>query len=441
MKLTGSTLARLAAALAAGRTSSAALVDEALEAIAADPRPFTLVDAGGARAAARAADRARGEGRAASPLAGIPLSVKDLFDVVGQPTPAGSAILADAPPAASDAPVVARLRAAGLIVIGRTQMSEFAFTGLGLNPHMPQPVNPLDPARVPGGSSGGAAVSVALGQAAGALGTDTGGSVRIPAAFCGLAGFKPTQRRVTRAGAFPLSTTLDSIGPIARSAACCAALDAIIADVPPGPRAPVDLAGLRLGAPETYFTADMEPAVAVAFDRALGRLAEAGARVETFALPRLGRIPAMNARGSISNAESFALHRRLGLLAHRDRYDPNVLARIELARAMPAADYLDLLTERAELIAETDRAVAGYDALLAPTSPILAPRFADVADPAAFARLNGLVLRNPMVVNILDRCAISLPMAPGAGLMVVGEAMDDARLLAIAQAIEPRLTD
>jgi aspartyl-tRNA(Asn)/glutamyl-tRNA(Gln) amidotransferase subunit A len=246
---------------------------------------------------------------------------------------------------------------------------------------------------------------------------------------------------VTRAGAFPLSPSLDSIGPIARSAACCAALDAIVANVAQDPHPPVDPAALRLGVPETFFTADMERAVADAFSRALASLAAAGARVETFAFPLLERIPAMNARGSISNAESFAVHRRLGLLAHRDRYDPNVLARIELAGAMPAADYLDLLVERANLIAEADLALAAYDAILAPTSPILAPRFADVADPAAFARLNGLVLRNPMVVNILDRCAISLPMAPGAGLMVIAEAMADARLLAMAQAIEPRLKD
>ncbi|HXV01247.1 MAG TPA: amidase [Caulobacteraceae bacterium] len=439
MTLKGSTLPQLAAALDADLTTSAALVDEALDAIAADSRAFTYIDAGHARAAARAADHERREGRAASHLAGIPVSVKDLFDIAGQTTSAGSAIFAGAAPADADAPVVARLKSAGLIVIGRTQMSEFAFTGLGLNPHAPQPANPLDRERVPGGSSGGAAVSVALGQAAGALGTDTGGSVRIPAAFCGLAGFKPTQRRVTRAGVFPLSPTLDSIGPIANSAACCALLDAIIADEAAPPASPIDLSRIRLGAPDGYLLTDMEPAVAEAFDRALAGLAEAGACIETFAFPQLGRIPAMNARGSISNAESFALHRRLGLMAHRDRYDPNVLARIELARSMPAADYLDLLAERAALISEADRALAGYDALLAPTSPILAPRFAEVADPAAFARLNALVLRNPMVVNILDRCAISLPIAPGAGLMVIGATMDDARLLAIAQALERHL--
>jgi aspartyl-tRNA(Asn)/glutamyl-tRNA(Gln) amidotransferase subunit A len=293
---------------------------------------------------------------------------------------------------------------------------------------------------VPGGSSGGAAVSVALGQAAAALGTDTGGSVRIPAAFCGLVGFKPTQRRVTRQGAFPLSTSLDSIGPIGNSVACCAALDAIIADRPPAPSAPVELAQLRLGVPENYFLADLEPVVAEAFDAALAVLSGAGARIETFAFPELERIPAMNARGTIASVECFAHHRRLGLLSARERYDPNVVTRIEPAGAMSAADYLDLLAARLALIAEADRRARGFDALLAPTTPVLAPRIDDVREPTAFARLNQLVLRNPAVVNMLDRCAISLPMAcvgsASAGLMLIGGTMEDARLLAIAEAVE-----
>ena len=188
MTLVGKTLAELARALAAGETTARALTERALAAIATDPRAYTRLDSVKARAAADAADAARGVGRPASPFAGVPVSVKDLFDIEGEATPAGALILADAAPADADAPVVARLKAAGLVVIGSTQMSEFAFTGLGLNPHYRQPPNPRDPARVPGGSSGGAAVSVALGQAAGAIGTDTGGSVRIPAAFCGLVG-------------------------------------------------------------------------------------------------------------------------------------------------------------------------------------------------------------------------------------------------------------
>jgi aspartyl-tRNA(Asn)/glutamyl-tRNA(Gln) amidotransferase subunit A len=441
--LAGRTFADLAAALSRDETTSRKLVDSVLEAIASDPRAYARVDVAGATAAADAADQARSEGAAASAYAGVPVSVKDLFDIAGQPTPAGSTILAQAPPAKTDAPVVARLKRAGLVIVGRTQMSEFAFTGLGLNPHVAQPPNPRDPGRVPGGSSGGAAVSVALGQAAGAIGTDTGGSVRIPAAFCGLVGFKPTQSRVTRAGAFPLSTTLDSIGPIANSVACCRALDAIIADHPAPAEPPVALADISFGVPTGYLLADLEPVVAEAFEWALNVLSSAGARIETFAFPELGRIPDMNARGSISNAESFALHRRLGLLEQRDRYDPNVLARVEHSKAMSAADYLDLLEARSRLINEADLRCAGYDVLVAPTIPILAPRFAEGRDRAEFARLNLLVLRNPAVVNVLDRCAVSLPMPSAAfapaGLMIIGRAMADQRLLSVAAAVEAAL--
>ena len=372
----------------------------------------------------------------------MPVSVKDLFDIEGEATPAGSMVLANAAPAGADAtPRWPGFPAAGLVVIGATQMSEFAFTGLGLNPHYPQPPNPRDPARVPGGSSGGAAVSVALGQAAGAIGTDTGGSVRIPAAFCGLVGFKPTQRRITRQGAFPLSPTLDSIGPIANSVACCVALDTLIADAPLAAAPPVRLAELSLGVPADYLLADLDPEVAEAFDKALAALSRAGARVETFAFPELERIAAMNARGSIASVECYAHHRRLGLLSMRARYDPNVIARIEVAGAMSAADYLDLLAARETLIGEANHRCRRFDALLAPTCAVLAPRIDEVSDPAVFARLNQLTLRNPAVVNFLDRCALSLPMACAgpvpAGLMLVGATLDDARLLAIAAAVEP----
>ncbi len=441
MTLVGKTLAELARALAAGETTARALTESALDAIAADPRAFARLDPARARAASDAADAARGEGRAASAFTGVPVSVKDLFDIEGEATLAGSVVLADAAPAAADAPPVARLKAAGLVVIGATQMSEFAFTGLGLNPHHPQPPNPLDPARVPGGSSGGAAVSVALGQAAGAIGTDTGGSVRIPAAFCGLVGFKPTQRRVTRQGAFSLSPTLDSIGPIANSVACCAALDSLIADAPLAAATPVRLTEFSLGVPADYLLTDLEPAVAEAFDKALAALSRAGARVETFAFPELERIPAMSARGSIASVECYAHHRRLGLLAKRELYDPNVFTRIKAAGVMSAADYLDFLAAREALIGEANRRCRRFDALLAPTCALLAPRIDEVADPTVFARLNQLALRNPAVVNLLDRCAISLPMTCAgpvpAGLMLVGATLDDARLLAIAAAVEP----
>jgi aspartyl-tRNA(Asn)/glutamyl-tRNA(Gln) amidotransferase subunit A len=233
---------------------------------------------------------------------------------------------------------------------------------------------------------------------------------------------------------------LDSIGPIGHSVACCETLDALIANEPRETASPANLTDLRLGVPETYFLADLEPAIAEAFDAALASLSRAGARIETFAFPELERIPQMNARGTIASVECFADHRRRGLLRHRERYDPNVVTRIEPAGAMLAADYLDLLAARAALIAEADRRTQGFDAILTPTTPILAPRIDDVREPSAFARLNQLALRNPAVVNMLDRCAISLPMACAgpapAGLMLIAGAMEDARLLAIAGAVE-----
>lgn len=438
--LEGRTLQELSVDLASGRARARDLVESALAAIDEDGRAFLTVDQEGARAAADQADAQRREGRALPPLAGIPISVKDLFDVSGQVTTAGSTLLAGERPAGADSPVIARLKAAGLIIIGRTQMSEFAFTGLGLNPHFPQPPNPLDPARAPGGSSGGAAVSVALGQAAMGLGTDTGGSVRIPAAFCGLTGFKPTQGRVSREGVFPLSPSLDSVGPIARRVDCCRRIDAVIADTLPPESPAIDPGALRLGLPVNYVLEAMEDEVAEAFERAVAALAGAGTSIDRFVFPELDRLAEINAKGALSNAEAFAHHRRLGLLRRPELYDPNVLPRIELGSAMGAADYLDLVSARADLIAAADRRTAGFDALIFPTTPILAPRLDDLRDGAVFARYNLLALRNPSLVNFLDRCAVSLPMpmrgAPPAGLTVVGETGGDGRLLATAEALE-----
>jgi len=247
------TVLELAADLAAGRTSSRELVEAALTRIA-DPtgegaRTFVKVYADSARAAADAQDALRRAGYVASPLAGLPVSIKDLFDVAGEVTLAGSKALDDRPPAAGDCPVVARLRAAGAVLVGRTNMTEFAFSGVGINPHYGTPGNPHDRSLVPGGSSSGAAVSVGDGQAVVAIGSDTGGSVRIPAALCGLTGFKPTQYRVSRDGVAPLSTTLDSIGPLANSIACCAIADAVMAGEPPEPPAAAPVAGMRLAVP------------------------------------------------------------------------------------------------------------------------------------------------------------------------------------------------
>jgi aspartyl-tRNA(Asn)/glutamyl-tRNA(Gln) amidotransferase subunit A len=445
MMLRGKTIEQLGAALAAGQVTSRALVEAALESIAREGAAFTRVAAERARAEADHGDRMRAQGVVASALAGIPVSVKDLFDVAGETTAAGSAILREAPAARHDAPVIVRLRAAGAVIVGRTHMSEFAFHGIASNPHLPRCANPNDATRVPGGSSSGAAVSVARGQAAMGLGTDTGGSTRVPAAFCGVVGFKPTQRRVTREGAFPLSETLDSVGPLANSVRCCAGTDRIIADAPTPAHPPLALAGLRLAVPKDLVLDELDASVARAFERALGVLSAAGARVEDVAVPPFARMPQLYARGTIANAEAFRFHTAANLLAQRDKYDQNVLARIEIGGRMSAADYIDLLRAREATVREVDRITAPYDALIFPTSAIVAPRFDEVVEPQAFTKVNSLALRNCMTVNFTDRCALSVPMHRDGelptGLMIVGESMGDARLFAIGEAVERALNN
>jgi aspartyl-tRNA(Asn)/glutamyl-tRNA(Gln) amidotransferase subunit A len=440
------TVEELAGDLAAGRTTSRGLVEEVLARIA-DPegeggRCFIRVYGDAAREAAEAQDRLRRAGAAPSPLAGIPVSIKDLFDVAGETTLAGSKALDDAPPAAIDSPVVARLRAAGMVIVGRTNMTEFAFSAIGINPHYGTPANPADRKRVPGGSSSGAAVSVADGFAAVAIGSDTGGSVRIPAGLCGLAGFKPTQARVPRDGATPLSTTLDSVGPLARSVADCALVDAVLAgDVPSVPD-PMPVAGLRLAVPQTLVLDELEPSVAAAFERACTRLSHAGARLQEIALAELAAIPEANAKGGFSPAEALAWH--ADLLARRgDDYDPRVKQRIELARKMSAADYVALTWRRQEIISAVRRRVQGFDAMLMPTLPIVAPTFESCANDVEFFRQNGLLLRNTSLINFLDGCALTMPIqSPGelpVGLMLAAMGGADRRLLAVGLGVEAAL--
>ena len=439
------TILGLAAALADGRTTSRALVEEVLGRIA-DPageggRAFRVVYAEAARAAADAQDKLRKAGYVASPLAGLPVSIKDLFDVAGERTLAGSKALDDAQPASRDATVVARLRAGGAVLMGRTNMTEFAFSGVGLNPHYGTPGNPRDRQRIPGGSSSGAPVSVALGCVA-AIGTDTGGSVRIPAALCGITGFKPTQARVPLDGVLPLSQTLDSVGPLANSVACCAIADAVMAGETPEVPPALPVEGLRLGVPQTLVLDDLGPEVAAAFERACKTLASAGARVVDLPLRELAEYQAINVKGGFPAPEAYAWH--AGLLERRGGdYDPRVKVRIERGRGMNSADYVLLRQARADFIARVAARTAPFDALILPTVPIVAPPLAAFEEDAAFARLNALILRNPTIVNFLDRCAVTLPIErPGAlpvGLMLVGERGEDRRLLALARGVEAAL--
>jgi aspartyl-tRNA(Asn)/glutamyl-tRNA(Gln) amidotransferase subunit A len=440
------TVLSLAADLAAGRTSSRALVEAALARIA-DPagegaRTFIKVYADSAREAADAQDRLRHAGYVASPLAGLPVSIKDLFDVAGEQSLAASKALDDAPPAARDAPIVARLRAAGAVLIGRTNMTEFAFSGVGINPHYGTPGNPHDRRLIPGGSSSGAAVSVGDAEAIVAIGSDTGGSVRIPAALCGIVGFKPTQRRIPRDGAVPLSTTLDSIGPLANSVACCAIADAVMAGKPAEAPAPLAVAGLRLLVPRSYLFEELAPEVERAFAEACAALSRAGARLVDRSLAELDEIPGINAAGGFAPIEAFAWHRQL--LARRgNEYDPRVSGRIERAQGMSAVEYIELVAARASLIARLAPRTAEFDALVMPTVAITAPPIAAFADDRDYRRLNAMILRNCSAINFIDRCAVTLPIQPPGeapvGLMVVGEHGADRRLLALARGIEMAL--
>jgi len=439
------TLAELRTALDEGRATSLQLTDAALAHIA-DPagegvRVFTKVYSAQARAAAQASDLLRGAGLARSPIDGLPISVKDLFDVAGDTTLAGSVALQGAPAVTEHAVIVQRLLAAGAVIVGRTNMTEFAYSGLGLNPHYGTPRNPWDRAtgRIPGGSSSGAAVSVTDQMAVAAIGTDTGGSVRIPAALCGLTGFKPTARRVPLTGALPLATRLDSIGPIAASVACCAQLDAILAgDAQPLPK-PARLAGMRLAVPTNIVQDGMDSHVAASFRATLSRLSAAGAVLEEIVVPEFDELASINATGGLSSAEAWTWHRAL-IERAGDHYDPRVLSRIRRGQSMTASDLLELLDARLRWIASLEERIAGYDALLMPTVPIIAPTLAELTEDEAYYRTNALILRNPTFINFLDGCALSLPCQEAAtapvGLMLAAAGGRDRDVLALGMAIE-----
>jgi aspartyl-tRNA(Asn)/glutamyl-tRNA(Gln) amidotransferase subunit A len=424
---------------------SRAVVEECLARIK-DPagegsRVFLKIHEEAALAAAEYYDTLRAKGAAPSPFAGIPISIKDLFDIAGDVTTAGSTILRDVAPAKQDAPSVARLRAAGFILIGRTNMTEFAFSGIGINPHYDTPANAYDrkARRIPGGSSSGAAISVTDGMAAGALGTDTGGSCRIPAALNGIVGYKPTARRVPIAGAFPLSPSLDSIGPIAATVSCCAVLDAVLAGEPSFGLPDIPLAGLRFGMPQTVVLDGLSPEVARAFEAALTALRNAGASVTDLPLREFSELAQINAKGGVSAAESYAIHRKL-IAKGEKQYDPRVLVRILRGKEQDAADYIELMQQRLEFIRRLAPIIAPYDALVLPTTPITAPRIDDLKPDDAYRHANAAVLRNPSIINFIDCCSISLPCHRGGeapvGLMLVGHHGDDRRLLGIAEAVE-----
>ncbi len=439
------TLASLADDLENGRTSARRLVDECLARIADSSgegaRAFLHVDAEAAIEAAEAMDRLREVKAAPSAFAGIPVSIKDLFDIKGQVTRAGSRALDDSPPAEADAPAVARLRRAGFVVIGRTNMTEFAYSGIGINPHYGTPKGAWQRGvgHVPGGSSSGAAVSVADRMVHGALGTDTGGSCRIPAAYNGIVGFKPTQRRVPLDGGVPLSFTLDSFGPLARTAQCCAVLDAVLANEAMVPLQPRPIKGMRLAVPTTVALDELDDAVARTFERALETLSRQGALIERIAVPEFLDVGVMNTKGGFAAAESYAWHRYL-IASKGNVYDPRVSMRILRGESISAADYIDLLAARKSLIARAEKRLSPYDAMVLPTTANTPPRIADLADDKAFTKANLLSLRNCSLINMIDGCAISLPAhregEVPVGFMLAASGGSDRRIFELAAAME-----
>ena len=391
-------------------------------------------------AAADAADARARDGISLGPLDGAIVSIKDLFDVAGEVTRAGSKILAEeGKPAAADAPIVRRLRAGGAVIVAKTNMTEFAYSGIGANPHFGTPGNPADRKRVPGGSSSGAVVAAADGMCDISIGSDTGGSTRIPAAICGLVGFKPSRQRITIEGAFPLSQSIDSIGPIARTVTDCFKADAVMAADDYAPLEPTPLAGLRIGIAQGPPVEKLDDTVAKRFPQAIDRLEKAGARLSNEKLPLLDDMVRVNSRGGVQPAEAYALHRDR-LERRADAIDPNVRVRLERASGVTAADFIWMVNERAALIRAMDARLADIDVLAMPTTPIVAPTLDEVTVQDEFFRKNAMLLRNTSIWNFFNCCAITLPLPREGGLptglMLVVRNGQDRRLFGIAAAVE-----
>ncbi|TAM90460.1 MAG: amidase [Candidimonas sp.] len=460
------TISALQQALSTGETTAEELTRQALararDAGGQGRFVFTRLYPERAIALARASDLMRAAGVVRSPLEGLPISIKDLFDVAGETTLAGSVVLRGAPPARTTAHVVQRLVNAGAVITGKTNMTEFAYSGVGINPHTGTPSGPWDRehGRIPGGSSSGAGVAVADGMSVVSIGTDTGGSVRIPSAFCGLTGFKPTARRVPRHGALPLSTSLDSIGPLAASVACCAAVDAVLAGAStprevdsmrsyaandastidqhvPHPHA---TSRLRFAVPATIALEGADDIVRATFERALQRLRAAGACVDSIEIPEFRQLAVINAKGGLTAAEAWVWHKEL-IQTRANEYDPRVAPRILRGRDLTAADYIELLATRQQWIAAVERRLEGFDALLMPTVPIIAPPIQTLVESDdSYFQSNALILRNATFINFLDGCALSLPChEPGqapVGLTVAGVALQDAHILRVGASVE-----
>ncbi len=439
------TVEKLATDLAAGKISSRALVEHALANIddkASVGGPvFLVVDRKNALASADQMDALRLAGREPSRFAGIPFSAKDLFDIAGQVTTAGSVVLKNEQSAKRDCTAIARLKQRGFICLGRTNMTEFAYSGVGLNPHYGTPKSIWDrqTGRIPGGSSAGAAVSVGDGTCVMGIGTDTGGSCRVPAAFNGLVGFKASLGRVPTQGVFPLAETFDTVGPLTNTVQCCATGDAIMAGDWDGVVVKRPLQGIRLGVPQSLVLEGLDDDVAMVFGTALTRLACNGAEIVDVDFKELEQLPEINASGGIGAFEAYGVH--ADLLAQKgNEYDQRVRKRILAGANITLADIVALNNKRSEMITRADVLMADIDAFIMPTAPQIPAAIADLKHDEDYGRINLLALRNTFVGNFLNRCAISLPAhevgeAP-VGLMLMAPLGADQHLFSVAQAVE-----
>ncbi|MCI1001802.1 amidase [Ochrobactrum sp. C6C9] len=412
-----------------------------LEARRDHERVFSKVYAERARAEADAADARLGAGLALGPLDGRIVSIKDLFDVAGEPTLAGSVVRRTAAPAVKDATIVQRLREAGAVIVGKTHMTEFAFTPVGLNPHYGEPGNAVDPTRIPGGSSSGAAVSAAEGTSEIAIGSDTGGSVRIPAALNGIVGFKPTARRIPLDGAFPLAPSLDSIGPLTSTVADAILTDAVMAGETPILPDAVPLSSLRIAVPRGYLLDAMEPDVAAHFEASLAALEKAGVKLVDIMLDDLiQRWREASTSGSIVGIEASRVHAGTWLRDPDANVDLRVKRPLSVRLHVPDETYQAMVATRNQLIREMDERLNGFDAFATPATPIVAPTIASVShDEDEYDRVEGLTLRDTQVGNQFDLCSITLPMPDmklPTGLMLTARGDTDKNLLAAALSVE-----
>lgn len=448
MSHTGKNVSQLSALIQSGALDPQELIEQTLDAIGSFDDKSIFIDLTEKRAKqeAVAASRRIREGRSMGLLDGIPVAWKDLFDLKGRATTAGSTVLAQNVAAERDADVVTALQQAGMVCVGRTNMSEFAFSGLGINPHYGTPRNSAskDGHRLPGGSSSGAGAAVGAGLVPVAIGTDTGGSVRIPAAFNGVVGYKASRGRYSMRGVFPLAKSLDSLGPLTHTVRDAIWVDAAMCGkAAPDVVSPPSLNDLSFVVPETVFFDGIEDGVANAFEGALDRLARKGVRVRRQSFPSFTALfDLIKDKGALVTAEAFALHKARLEGAEAEGMDPRVVARTRLGANISMPDYIAINDAREQMIAEFSKLVGEDELLVSPTLPHVAPKIEPLlADDDAFFAMNGKTLRNTQIGNFFDWCGVSIPCGRGdadmpVGLMLAGLFGKDEHLLSIALAAE-----